>query len=126
MFIRTKVFKNKDGSIRTYRQLAGSYRDGKKNRQRILLNRGRLEELQEGQIDRLIEQLARFSQEQWNKVTMTENADVRWMKQWGSEIIFRHRWQQLGLGNMLDDGTINSKGTILSRKGCSGMFCCFL
>jgi hypothetical protein len=103
MFIRTKVFKNKNGSTRTYLQLAESYRDGKKNRQRVLLNLGRLEELQEGQIDRLIEQLARFSQEQWNKANMTENADVRWTKQWGPEIIFRHLWQQLGLGDMLND-----------------------
>lgn len=103
MFIRTKVFKNKDGTTRTYLQLAESYRDGKKSRQRVLLNLGRLEEMQEGQIDRLIEQLARFSREQWTKANMTENADIRWTKKWGPEIIFRHLWQELGLGDMLDN-----------------------
>lgn len=101
MFVRTKVFKNKDGTTRTYLQLAESYRDGKKNRQRVLLNMGRLEDMQEGQIDRLIEQLARFSQDQWVKAKMTENADVRWTKQWGPEVIFRHLWRELGLEDML-------------------------
>lgn len=101
MFIRTKVFKNKDGSTRTYLQLAESYREGNKNRQRVLLNLGRLEEMQEGQIDRLIEQLTRYSKEKWVKAKMTENADVRWTKQWGPEIIFQHLWKQLGLKDML-------------------------
>ena len=44
MFVRTKVFRNKDGSTRTYLQLVTSERVGDKVRQRVVANLGRLDE----------------------------------------------------------------------------------
>ena len=65
MFTRTKTFTNKDGSKRTYLQLVETRRDGGKVRQKVVANLGRLEDLQDGQLDRLIESLSRFSTKQW-------------------------------------------------------------
>ncbi len=64
MFIRTKVFKNRDGSTRTYLQIVKGEREGRKVRQVVVANLGRLEELRDGGVDRLIEGLARFSRYQ--------------------------------------------------------------
>jgi hypothetical protein len=66
MYARTKTFTNKDGSKRTYIQIVESVRDDDKVvRQRVLLNLGRIEELQEGSLDRLIASLAKFSKKKW-------------------------------------------------------------
>ena len=65
MYVRTKVFKNKDGSTRTYLQLVKAERVNGKVRQRVVANLGRLEHLQEGALDRLIEGLVRFSRSEW-------------------------------------------------------------
>ena len=63
VFVRTKTYKNKDGSRRTYLHIVENVREGGKVRQRILANLGRLEKLQQGQIDQLIEGLVRWSHE---------------------------------------------------------------
>ena len=67
MYVRTKVFKNKDGSTRTYLQLVKAERVNGKVRQRVVANLGRLEHLQEGALDRLIEGLVKFSRSEWIK-----------------------------------------------------------
>jgi len=46
MYTRTKTFTNKDGSTRTYLQIVEAVRENDKVRQKVLLNLGRLEELQ--------------------------------------------------------------------------------
>lgn len=51
MFTRTKTFKNRDGTTRTYLQIVESRRKGHKIRQKVIANLGRLEELQEGSLD---------------------------------------------------------------------------
>lgn len=65
MFVRTKVFRNKDGTTRTYLQLVTGERVNGKVRQKVVANLGRLEDLQGGELDRLIEALARFSKIRW-------------------------------------------------------------
>ena len=60
MYIRTKTFKNKDGSTRTYLYIVEGKRVNGKVRQRIVANLGRLEKLQEGQLDKLIEGLVGY------------------------------------------------------------------
>ncbi|MGE5588964.1 MAG: hypothetical protein ACM3ZO_12225 [Clostridia bacterium] len=69
MYIRSKSFRNKDGSTRTYLQRVRGERVDEKIRQRVVANLGRLEELKEGKldelIDELIEALARFSTREW-------------------------------------------------------------
>ena len=66
MFLRLKHFKNKDGSTRNYLQLVENIRVGNKTRQKVLVNLGRVDDLQNsGQIDRLIESLRNFSTKEW-------------------------------------------------------------
>ncbi|PZN01738.1 MAG: IS1634 family transposase, partial [Bacillota bacterium] len=82
MFIRQKTFKNKDGSTRTYLQLVESVRQGGRVRQRVVATLGRLEDLQDGRLDALIENLARFSQSTWRRLEeQAERLNVRWSKQ---------------------------------------------
>ncbi|HAA89537.1 MAG TPA: hypothetical protein DCE07_03015 [Peptococcaceae bacterium] len=68
MYVRTKVFKNKDGTTRTYLYIVQGKRVDGKVRQEIVANLGRLEELQEGKLDKLIEGLAKYSRQQWVEV----------------------------------------------------------
>jgi hypothetical protein len=67
MYIRTKTFKNKNGSTRTYLQIVKGVRVGNKVRQKVICNLGRLEQLKEGELDNLIEKLAQFSDKKWIK-----------------------------------------------------------
>ncbi|WPD19764.1 hypothetical protein [Thermaerobacter composti] len=52
---------NEDGSARTHLQLVDSVCQGGRVRQRVVATLGRLEDLQNGRLDALIENLARFS-----------------------------------------------------------------
>ena len=62
MFIRAKKSGSKN-SPRDYLQIVESFRDGHSVRQRVICTLGRLDLLQEsGQIDALVQNLARFSQ----------------------------------------------------------------
>lgn len=100
MYIRTKTFQNKDGSTRTYLQLVTGQRVGQKIRQKVIANLGRLEELQEGKLDQLIEALARFSTRQW-VIAQARDLQARWAKAWGPALIFRRLWEELGLADLL-------------------------
>lgn len=102
MYVRRKVFINKDGTRREYLQIVESYRINGKPRQQVVATLGRVEELLEnGKLDRLIEKLAKFSEIQWVKMNL-ENAEVSWSKQWGPALIFHHLWEEkLGLGPYL-------------------------
>ena len=96
MFVRTKVFRNKDGSTRIYLQLVTSERVGDRVRQRVVANLGRLDELQAGALDRLIEHLARFSRRQWI-LEKARQIEARQARTWGPVLIFRRLWEELGL-----------------------------
>ncbi|MDI3533203.1 MAG: hypothetical protein PWR28_1548 [Synergistaceae bacterium] len=61
MYIRTKTFTNKDGTTRTYLYLVEAKRSGGKVRQEVVANLGRLEQLQERDLDNIIEGLMRYS-----------------------------------------------------------------
>ncbi len=100
MYTRTKTFQNKDGTTRTYLQIVQTRRIGNKVRQKVIANLGRLEELQEGSLDRLIEGLTRYSFHQWVKLNAGQLAAKR-ARQWGPAIIFGHLWQELGLAGMV-------------------------
>ncbi|MFA4885992.1 MAG: IS1634 family transposase [Desulfotomaculaceae bacterium] len=69
-------------------------------RQRVLLNMGRIEELQDGDIDRLIASLAKFSEKKWIQAE-AHKLLVHNAKEWGLEFIFRHLWDKLHLGAIL-------------------------
>lgn len=108
MFTRTKTFKNKDGSQRTYLQLVETRRDGDKVRQKVVANLGRLEDLQDGQLDRLIESLTRFSTKEWVRLEALK-LGVKQAPQWGPALIFHHLWQHLGLEKILEKLLANTQ-----------------
>jgi len=100
MFVRTKTFKNKDGSTRTYLQLVTTERVNGKVRQRVVANLGRLEHLQEGSLDRLIQSLAKFSKSQWIRQEALELHAKR-ARSWGPSLVFYKLWQDLGLEKII-------------------------
>lgn len=97
MFIRKTTCKNKNGTIRTYVQIVQGYRENGKVRHKIIANLGRLEKLQEGEIDNLLEHLSKFSKETWIKAR-PENLKVEWTKEWGPALVFHRLWEELSLG----------------------------
>lgn len=111
MFVRTKNFTNKDGSQRTYLQIVESYREQGKIRQKVVANLGRIEDLQSGDIDRLIESLAKFSKKRWIQ-TEAAKIKVESTKEWGTELIFRSIWEKLNLHRTIE--MLLSKTEILS------------
>ncbi len=100
MYIRTKTFKNKNGSTRTYLYIVEGKRVNGKVRQRIIANLGRLEKLQEGELDKLIEGLARFSQRQWIEAK-ARLVEAKWAKDLGPALVFRRLWEELKLDKVL-------------------------
>jgi len=100
MFARTKTFNNKDGSTRTYLQILESYRDGGKTRQRVVANLGRIEDLQDGSLDRLMAHLAKFSKKKWLMVE-AEKLMAHQAREWGLELVFRHLWERLNLHKII-------------------------
>jgi len=103
MFIRQKRFRNKDGSTRTYLQLVEGVRDDGKVRQKVVCTLGRLEELEKGQIDRLIEGLTRYSKREWIRAQVESRAPcVRWSKEWGPALIFRRVWDEAGFHDIFE------------------------
>ncbi|QJA05971.1 IS1634 family transposase [Thermosulfurimonas marina] len=102
MYIRTKTFKNKDGSTRTYLYIVEGKRVNGKVRQRIVANLGRLEKLQEGELDKLIEGLAKFSRRQWIEA-QARSIQAQWAKDFGPALIFRRLWEDLKLSSILKE-----------------------
>jgi len=100
MYIRTKTYKNKDGSTRTYLYIVEGKRVNGKVRQRIVANLGRLEKLREGKLDKLIEGLAKFSRKQWIELKAS-SLEAKWAKEYGPALIFRRLWEKLGLDRIL-------------------------
>lgn len=103
MYVRTKTFTNKDGTTRTYLYLVEAKRSGGKVRQEVVANIGRLEKLQEGALDNLIEGLARYSRKRWlqdqAKELSLSGSDAR---TWGPVLIFRKLWEDMGLSETIE------------------------
>ncbi len=107
MFVRTKTFKNKDGSTRTYLQLVTTERVNGKVRQRVVANLGRLEHLQKDTLDRLIQSLARFSKSEWIRREALKLSAQR-ARSWGPALVFYKLWQDLGLEKIIGELVDNS------------------
>src|SRR4030043_137174 len=100
MFIRTKTFKNKDGSQRAYVQIVESIRTQGKIRQKVIANIGRMEDATHEKIERLVESLEKFIGRE--KVALQdERLMVRQAKEWGVDLIFRNLWEKLGIDKIL-------------------------
>lgn len=101
MYARTKTFTNKDGSKRTYLYIVEGVREQGKIRQKIVANLGRIEDMQSGNLDRLIESLAKFSKRKWVQAEAAKLM-VEYAKEWGTDLIFRSIWEKLGLHTILE------------------------
>lgn len=101
MYARTKTFINKDGSERTYLYIVESVRVQGKIRQKIIANLGRIEDMQSGDLDRLIESLAKFSKKKWVQAEAAKLM-VSYAKEWGTDLVFRNIWERLGLHSTLE------------------------
>ncbi|MHB8917056.1 MAG: IS1634 family transposase [Desulfocucumaceae bacterium] len=101
MFARTKTFTNKDGSKRTYLYIVEGVREQGKIRQKIVANLGRIEDMESGDLDRLIESLAKFSKKKWVQAEAAKLM-VDYAREWGTDLIFRSIWEKLGLHAILE------------------------
>lgn len=100
MFLRTKTTQG-----RTYLQVAESYWQDGKARQRIVATLGRLDKLQEaGQIDGMLRSLARFG----DQVKVSEEyregkLQAKRVAKIGPGLILGRIWSELGLGGVLEE-----------------------
>lgn len=101
MYARTKTFKNKDGSTRTYLQICETKREDGKVRQIVVANLGRLEELQEGALDKLVASLGKYCK-MAKVIRSMDELNTQWSKELGPVVIFRRLWEQLELPDLLN------------------------
>src|SRR5918992_1422189 len=98
MFVRVKTIVQ-DGRRYEYLQIGRSVRDGARVRQALVASLGRRDLLvATGQLDRLLQALARFS----TRLRVVEAArDERFVaraaRSWGAALVFGRLWQQQGL-----------------------------
>lgn len=101
MFVRLKHldYKNKRFS---YLQIVKNFREGKKVKQQVIGNLGRLDYLLEsGELDNLIQRLSDFSKT-LSVIQHRDNAHLKaeWSKEWGSVLVFRRLWEKTELSNI--------------------------
>lgn len=101
MFVRTKRLANKDGSVREYLQLVETRREKGRVRQHVIATLGRADELrQSGQLDRLLEGLARYST-RVRVLDATKELRAESAKEYGPALVFSRLWERLGIGRHL-------------------------
>ena len=96
-------FRVKGNSKRQYLQIAESYRDGARVRQRIVATLGRLDVLQAtGQLDRLLRSGLRFCEKirviDAHAAGETKPVAIRKI---GPELVFERLWKQSGIGDII-------------------------
>ncbi len=102
MFVRVKTV-SQDGRSYEYLQIVRSVRDGTRVRQELVASLGRRDLLvATGQLDQLLQALARFS----TRLRVVEAAkDERFVareaKSWGPALVFGRLWERQGLPEML-------------------------
>src|SRR5918994_761809 len=103
MFVRVKTV-TQDGRSYEYLQIVRAVRNGTRVRQELVASLGRRELLvATGQLDQLLQALARFS----TRLRVVEAAkDERFVareaKSWGPALVFGRLWEQQGLPEILD------------------------
>lgn len=102
MFIREKRSVH-NGATYTYLQVAESYREGPKVRQRVRATLGRREALvASGQLDGLIRSLAKFSERlRVVEVAQRSGLAAHTAKAWGPALVFGRLWERQGLPAIL-------------------------
>lgn len=95
MFFRAKKSGSKDHP-HEYLQIVESYRDGSSVRQRVIATLGRLDQLKaSGQIDGLMQSLARFS-DTLKVISAAREPKITNCKAkvWGTPLVFNRLWEQ--------------------------------
>jgi hypothetical protein len=97
MFVRVKT----SGS-REYLQIVENFREGRKVRQRVIANLGRLDILRaSGVLDSIATFLAQLSANVAVVSSIKEdNQRVEWDREWGSFLVFRRLWEKMELGQI--------------------------
>jgi hypothetical protein len=95
MFVRVK----KVGKYE-YLQIVENYREGRKNKQRVVLTLGNLSQMHaSGQLDRLIKSLSRFSKK---AMLLTSESETESRVQIiGPSLIFERLWKETGISSLL-------------------------
>lgn len=103
MFVRIKRGGNKKHP-HDYLQVVESYRAGGMPRQRVIANLGRLDRLTaEGQLDGLVESLARFSQRlRVLRAAQAPRVEGCQARLWGAPLVFGRLWQRQGIGEIVE------------------------
>jgi transposase len=99
MFVRVKKFSGKR-TTRQYLQVVESYRKEGKMRQRVICTLGRLERLQEGGLDALIQGLSKFSKN-LEVIRASQDLLADWSKEYGAVLVFRKLWEELKMEQIL-------------------------
>lgn len=103
MFIKTSIAKNKDGSLRTYLQLAEAFRVDGKPRHRIICTLGRADdpETQE-KMKKMAESLMR-SCEQLKLINLSEDLKAEYSKEYGPCLVFKRLFNELGMAKIFTE-----------------------
>lgn len=98
MFVRIKR-----SGPRQYLQVVENYREGRKVRQRVIMNLGRLDILRaRGMLDLILTSLAEYSKEIAVISAVKQNNQlVLWDKEWGTYLIFRNLWEKVELDKII-------------------------
>lgn len=91
------------GRVLTYLQLMESYRDGAKIRQRLVTRLGREDQVDRGEIDRLIRSLAPYGSVTVGGEPDLEDVELHPGWEYGSLHALDHLWSELGLPRLLGD-----------------------
>ncbi|MBO8129877.1 MAG: IS1634 family transposase [Peptococcaceae bacterium] len=108
MFTRVKKRVNKDGTVREYLQIVENRRVDGKIRQRVLCTLGRLDELRQGQLDRLIDSLVKFSEKR-AVLDQAQELFAHWSREYGPALIFRRLWETTGLALILEQAVAHTR-----------------
>jgi hypothetical protein len=98
MFVRVKR-----SGPREYLQIVENIREGKKVRQRVIANLGRLDVMRTtGALDSIATSLAQLSEDVAVISSIRQdNQKVEWDKEWGSFLVFRRLWQKMELDQII-------------------------
>ena len=98
MFVRTKSYKNKDGSLRHYLFLVATKRIAGRVRQVTVANFGRIEDADKVLPD-VVEKLSKHSSK-LKVIKLCSEMRSDWTKEYGPVIIFKKLWERIGLGSI--------------------------
>lgn len=76
--------KNKDGTVREYLQIVEINRVDGKTQQKVICTLGRLDELREGELDRLIDSLAKYTKRR-AILDGAQELFAAWSKEYGAD-----------------------------------------